>query len=58
MSFGDFNSALLTLFKITEKNLSFKTNKNKNISISISGTDVGYSSIKKISNLLESLFLK
>ena len=57
-SVGDFSSALLTLFKVTEKNLSFKTNKNKNVSVSIGDVDVGYSSIKKISNLLESLFLK
>ena len=57
-SVGDFNRALLSLFNITEKGLSFKTNKNKNMSISISGVEVGYLSIKKISNLLESLFLK
>ena len=57
-SVGDFNSALLTLFNVTEKSLSFKTNKNKNVSVSIGDVDVGYSSIKKISNLLESLFLK
>jgi transcription-repair coupling factor len=57
-SVGDFNSAILNLFKITDKNLSLKMKKNKEMSVSIGGLSAGSSSIKKISNLLESLFLK
>ena len=57
-SVGDFNSAILNLFNITDKNLSLKMKKNKEMSVSIGGLSAGSSSIKKISNLLESLFLK
>jgi len=53
-----FISAVLNHFKTTEKNLSLKNNKDNSMSISIDGIRVGYSSIKNIYRLLESLFLK
>ena len=53
-----FIGAILTLFNVTDENLSLKNNKDKSVSVSVEGATVGYSSIKKISGLLESLFLK
>ena len=53
-----FVRAILTLFNVTDENLSLKNNKDKSVSVSVEGATVGYSSIKKISGLLESLFLK
>ena len=53
-----FLGAILTLFNVTDEDLSLKNNKDKSVSVSVEGAPVGYSSIKKISNQLETLFLK
>ena len=57
-SLAAFISAVLNHFKTTEKSLSLKDNKDNSMSVSIDGVRVGYSSIKNIYRLLESLFLK
>ena len=57
-SASTFVGAILNLFNVTDENLSLKNNKDKSVSVSVEGVPVGYSSIKKVSDQLETLFLK
>ena len=57
-SAATFVGAILNLFNVTDESLSLKNNKDKSVSVSVEGVPVGYSSIKKVSDQLETLFLK
>ena len=53
-----FLAAVLSVFSVTNKNITLKNKKDESVLVTIGGVLVTYSSMKEISGFLERLFLK